>query len=1341
MAKQYVVNIISGTAPGPYNIYYDSVNPSNIATIVSTSQPATGVTFSDLNQITGVLVEVPDTAYKIILYNTDTFCLNEDEFLLPTPTPTFTPTPTITITPTITTTPTETPTITYTPTSTYTPDCTFDVDVDVIFPTPTPTSTPTPTAPLDITLSNDSVNENSAINTVVGDFSTNDSVGDTHTYTILAGGNGNLFNISGNSLRTSQSFNYESATSYTVNIRSTDQGGLYYDKTFTIYINNVNEAPYGLNFSGSIPENEPTGTTVGTVTTLDVDSGDTFTYQLIDTTNYPDNNSFTITSGGVLKSEVIFNYESKNSYSIKVRTTDAGGLTYDGVLTVPITNINETPTNIAISSSSISENVPTGTTVGTLSATDPDAGDTFTFSLVDPTSYPDNASFSISGTALKSAVIFDHETQNTYYVRVRATDAGGLTYDKTLTITITNVTITVTASATTNVTCNGGSNGVITVSSAVGGTASYTYSKDGSNYQSSTTFSGLTAGSYTIYAKDSYGEVGSTSVSVTQPSAVSVSASGTNPTCNTSLDGNITVSSASGGSGGGIITNYTYSKDGTNYQTGVTFNFLGNGTYTIYAADANGCTGSTSVTLNRTQVTATTSQTNITCNGGSNGSITVSSLSGGQGGPYATKLNSGGTYQVITTSRTYSNLTAGSYTIYVKDSADCENTYSINLTQPDAVVVTSTASTIPTCWNGTDGSITLSASGGVGSYTYSINAGSTYQSSGVFNNLSAGTYTCVAKDSSGCVSTGISVNINKTPPTPILSYSNISCNGGTTSINVTGVSGGNSGVYTTSIDGTTYHSIPKLFSGLGPGTYTIYAKDYTNCVGSTSVTITQPSALSVGVSSTTNPTCWDGSDGSIILNDAVGGTSPYTYSKDGSTYQSSKTFSSLTTGTYTLYAKDDNGCIATTTATLTKSAPNATVSVSNPSCYGQTGIISVSNGTGGSGSGYQSKLNAGGTYANLPQTYSGLGDGGYVIYIKDGSNCVQTYSATITVPSEVTISTNATYPTCYDSSNGSVTVTAGGGVGGYQYSKDGGSTWQTSNSFTGLYATSYTFRVKDSNGCQSTTQTVNLSKSAPSCTISITNINCNGGSDGSIATSNPLGGNSGAYTVSLTGGPSDYYAFPKTFTNLTAGTYTVYVKDASGCVASYEAIVTEPTSQTASISSPTDPTCTDPSGGSLTISSTGGVWPKTYRLYEDTTSPYTSCGGTLIATYTGVTSGSPSRTVTGLTSGGFCLEVTDANGCVVNSGITVLSDGPVYYRYQIITCSSNTTGYMTSPEQLVSQFLGGTKAVKIDGICYQVDYFVDTVCTQESLHLVDGNSSTIWNTCNDCTGGGSGSQL
>jgi hypothetical protein len=373
----------------------------------------------------------------------------------PTSTPTETPTSTPTITSTPTSTPTETPTIT--PTSTFTPDCNFDVDIDVLFPTPTPTTTPTstptststptvtptatptstptvtPTAtstptnypPTDILLSNNTINENSSINTIIGELSTTTlDENDTHTYTIISGGTN--FNISGSNLRSSQVFNFESTSSYNVTIRTTDSVGSFFNKQFTINVNNVNETPFGLNLSNnSQQENTSVGTTIGSFTTSDVDSGDTFTYQLHDTANYPDNNSFTLTSGGSLRNGVVFNFETKTTYSIRVRTTDAGGLTYDGTFTINVTNQNEAPTNINLSSSSISENVPTGTTIGTLSSTDPDSGDTFTYQLYDSITYPDNTSFIIDGTTLKSSAIFDFETKSSYSIRVRSTDEIG----------------------------------------------------------------------------------------------------------------------------------------------------------------------------------------------------------------------------------------------------------------------------------------------------------------------------------------------------------------------------------------------------------------------------------------------------------------------------------------------------------------------------------------------------------------------------------------------------------------------------------------------------------------------------------------------------------------------------------------------------------------------------------------------------------------------------------------------------------------------------------------------------------------------------------------------------
>lgn len=813
----------------------------------------------------------------------------------PTPSPTASPTPTPTPTPSSTPTPTPTPTnncefeidlgvVTATPTPTPTPtgDCTFDIDISIVTATPTPTPTPSPTtnfAPTDITLSNNSINENTATGTTIGTFSASTlDVSDSHTFSLVSGSgdsdNGSFTLTSGGILKNATVPNYESKSSYSIRVRTTDSAGQTFEKSFTINVSNVNETPYALSLSStSIAENSSINTTIGTFSTSDVDSGDTFTYTLVSGSGDTDNASFNI-SGSSLRSSSVFNYETKSSYSIRVRTTDAGGLTYEGTFTITVTNVNEAPTNIALSSASISENVPTGTTIGTLSATDPDSGDTFTYSLYDSVSYPDNNSFSISSTTLKTAAIFNYEVKSSYSIRVRVTDAGGLTYDKTITISITDVTISVAASQTTAVTCNGGNQGVITVSGVTGGTANYTYSKDGTNYQVGNTFGSLTAGSYTIYAKDSYGEVGSTSVTVTQPAAVSVSASSTLPTCYGDTDGSISVTSASGGNG-----SFTYSKDGTNYQAGTTFSNLGNGTYTIYAKDGNGCLGSTSVTLNRTQVTADISQVNVACYGQSTGTITVSNMSGGQGGTYQVKLGSGGTYQNTISPRTYSGLASGAYTIYVKDSAGCERTIGVTITQPaSAVSISVSSATAPSCSYGTDGSIVVSGSGGTGTITYSKD-GTNYQSSGTFSNLGNGTYTLYAKDENGCIASTTST-ITRAAMSTTLGIDNVSCFGGSNGrVYISSVSGG-AGTLSQwtwrKSDQVQIRASNYQFTDLVPGIYEFDIFDANGCVETRTVTITQPaSALTASITSVVAASSAN-NDGQMTLSSA-GGTWPKTY--------------------------------------------------------------------------------------------------------------------------------------------------------------------------------------------------------------------------------------------------------------------------------------------------------------------------------------------------------------------------------------------------------------------------------------------------------------------------------
>ncbi len=98
--------------------------------------------------------------------------------------------------------------------------------------------------------------------------------------------------------------------------------------------------------------------------------------------------------------------------------------------------LNKAPTDMSLSSSSVQENLPTGTVIGSFSTTDSDAGDTHTYQLVSGSGDSGNSSFSISGSNLQTAAVFDHGTQSSYAIRVRTTDAGDLRYEEVFTISI-----------------------------------------------------------------------------------------------------------------------------------------------------------------------------------------------------------------------------------------------------------------------------------------------------------------------------------------------------------------------------------------------------------------------------------------------------------------------------------------------------------------------------------------------------------------------------------------------------------------------------------------------------------------------------------------------------------------------------------------------------------------------------------------------------------------------------------------------------------------------------------------------------------------------------------------
>src|SRR5687767_2330057 len=274
-------------------------------------------------------------------------------------------------------------------------------------------------APTDIALSPTSVAENQPPATTVGSFSTTDpDLNDTHGYSLVAGtgdSDNAAFQIVGDTLQTNTSFDFETKNSYSIRVRSTDNGGpsKCVVGVFTITVTDVNDAPSDIALSNaSVAENQSAGTAVGTLSATDQDSAQAHTFALVAGTGSSDNGAFQIVAGA-LQTAQSFDFETKNSYSIRVRATDNGSPaeSVEKVFTIAINDLNEAPSDIALSNASVDENQPSGTNVGTFSTTDPDAGDTFSYSLVSGAGDTDNGAFQISGSTLQTSQSFNFEAK------------------------------------------------------------------------------------------------------------------------------------------------------------------------------------------------------------------------------------------------------------------------------------------------------------------------------------------------------------------------------------------------------------------------------------------------------------------------------------------------------------------------------------------------------------------------------------------------------------------------------------------------------------------------------------------------------------------------------------------------------------------------------------------------------------------------------------------------------------------------------------------------------------------------------------------------------------------
>jgi hypothetical protein len=381
-------------------------------------------------------------------------------------------------------------------------------------------------------------------------------------------------------------------------------------------------------------------------------------------------------------------------------------------------------------------------------------------------------------------------------------------------------------------------------------------------------------------------------------------------------------------------------------------------------------------------------------------------------------------------------------------------------------------------------------------------------------------------------------------------------NNGTITATATGGTG-----FIYSINGNTYQE-NGVFTGLAPFTnYNIVAKNSWGCTDTSVVTImvNNPCAgVTVAVTAAKTDASLNQSNGSITAT-ATGGTG-FTYSINGGPFQSTGNFANLAAGNYTVTAKNSNGCIGTTQVTIGTINPCAGVTVTvtttqvNPTTGQSNGSITAT-ATATGGTGFTYSLNNGAFQS--PGTFAGLATGNYTITAKNSNGCTGVASVALGANNPcagVTVTVTATQvnPTT-GQSNGSITATATGGTG-FTYSLNNGA-FQTSGTFSGQAAATYTITAKNSNGCLGSAQ-VTLTATNPCANINITittaivnNTPCVTPATGKITVT--ATGSTG-FTYNINGGA---YQTSNVFSTLAAGTYTVGVKDANGCTKTAAATV------------------------------------------------------------------------------------------------------------------------------------------------------------------------------------------
>lgn len=820
-----------------------------------------------------------------------------------------------------------------------------------------------------------------------------------------------------------------------------------------------------------------------------------------------------------------------------------------------------------------------------------------------------------------------------YFLKV--TDANGCSVFASITLTEPAKKLYTLDLSKTDVSCFSGNNGSAKII-IDGGTPPYSYSwSNGTNLDS---IKNLIAGTYTLTVTDSNNCTLDTAVTILEPDIIVVTSIETTVLCNGDSTGTSELTVVGG--------TYPYTYLWSNGSTIKNQSKLPGGNHTVTTTDLLGCTDIHNITivqpLNPLAITSLT-KTDVNCYAGNDGT-TQGAVSGGTP-PYTYAWFNSSGYKLSSSLTSASNLPADTYTFLVIDSNDCQISDTISINQPIAPLSITNVITNVSCYNGIDGGIDITISGGTTNYGYSWSNGAITQD---LVNVIAGIYIVTVTDNNLCVLKDTFEIIQPTDSIFIAldNITDILCFGQATGEIAVTVSGGTPSYTYSWNSGQVIEDISFVMAG----NYSLTVTDANSCVLTENYILTQPAQPLSITGIVTDVNCYGGSDGGI---DATisGGTAPYifTWIDEDSIVLShiSEDISNMKSGDYTLLVTDTNGCVLPESFTINQplNPLSLVFSKTEVNCFaGSDGSINLT--VLGGTANYSYLWSNGAITQNLTNVSTGM----YSVMVTDANSCTISDSVFITEPNAaLQASTLAYEATCFGGDNGKINLTVAGGTLPYSYVWSNG---QTTKDIDTLIAGNYTVTITDANGCIANSGGV-VGQPATGLTITynVDSVSCYSYSDGHIRV-DVAGGTmpyqlqwaDSMFLVSVNG--NDIYNLPK-------GLYNIILTDGNECKTNLDILVQEPDSLIMAMAK-TDALCFGSSDGSVTINVTGGTMPYSYFWNDSTTT----------------------QNRLNVEAGDYSVFVSDINGCSLTDEITVGEPGLIWMESEVtaITCREETNG-------------------------------------------------------------------